>query len=96
MSMVKIKKAKSHHVHHRFKVQRRVAVTARDRSNQRFLLAEHWRTVAEADHQPAAEAILRGVRMDNRRAQFRVAEVWPEGANERVIIGPKENAARPG
>ncbi len=79
---------KRKHVHHRFKVQRRVEIRARDRSNKSFLFAEHWRTVAEADHLPAAERIFDGVRYDRPHDRFRVAEVWPEDTTPRVVIPP--------
>lgn len=81
--------AKPKHIHHRFKIQRRVNVTARDRSNKKFLFATQWRTVAEADHKPVAENILRDVKHDQPRKVFRVAEVWPADAEPRVVVSPR-------
>lgn len=72
-------------VHHRFRVQQRVQVKAKDRNNKSFLFAELWRTVAEADNLAPAEKVLDGTRRDNRRKEYRLVEEWPAGAAERVI-----------
>jgi hypothetical protein len=72
-------------IHHRYKIQRRVEVTARDRSNRRFLFAENWRTVQEADNITPAEKILNAERRDHQNRKYRLVEEWPAGSTPRVI-----------
>lgn len=73
----------------RFKVQRRVDLHARDRSNKRFLFAVIWRTVNEADKQITAESLLLKQKRDRPRSEFRLAEEWPIGAEPRPIFRMK-------
>jgi len=70
---------------HRFKVQRRKEVKARDRSNKKFLLAEIWQTVSVADRLATAEQNLQNAKHDQPRSTFRLTEEWPFGSSERVI-----------
>lgn len=77
----------------RFKVQRRVELLARDRSNKPFLMAIIWRTVAQADRQPVAEAMLTRAEAITPGKEFRLAEEWPMGTVVRPIPRTKRNAA---
>lgn len=70
---------------HRFKVQRRVEIRARDRSNKPFLFAEFWRTEVEADKLVTAENLLLKKKHDQPRARFRLAEEWPFGSELRPL-----------
>lgn len=70
----------------RFKVQRRVDVHARDRSNKPFLLGVIWRTVNQADKQATAESLLLKQKADQPKTEFRLAEEWPLGTLIRPIF----------
>lgn len=70
----------------RFKVQRRVEIWARDRSDKPFLLGAFWRTLQEADRQPTAEKGLAKQRHDRPHGTFRIAEEWPIGATLRPLL----------
>lgn len=70
----------------RFKVQRRVDLWARDRSNKPFLLGTVWRTESQADKQGTAENIMRRRLVERPAAEFRIAEEWPLGMNLRTIL----------
>lgn len=69
----------------RFKVQRRVDIFARDRSNKRFLFATTWHTVKEVDRQVTAEKVCGHTRREDPKHEFRIAEEWPIGSNLREI-----------
>lgn len=69
----------------RFKIQYRVDLTARDRSNKKFLLGIIWRTVSQADRIATAERVLLNRARDYPHREFRIAEEWPIGAELRVI-----------
>lgn len=71
---------------HRFKIQRVVAVKARDHSNKSFLFTELWREVGSAGRLADAEGRVRELRHMNPRRRFRVVEEWPRGAEPRVVI----------
>jgi hypothetical protein len=59
---------------HRFRIQKRVEVKARDLSNKPFLFSELWRTVAETDAINPAERKLNEERRAHRRSKFRLVE----------------------
>lgn len=73
----------------RFKVQRRVEVKARDRSNKPFLLGVIWRVVNEADKVTTAESLLLKQAHDNPESEYRIAEEWPIGTLPRPIFRTK-------
>jgi hypothetical protein len=83
------------YIHHRFKVQRRVELQARDTGNRPFLLGVIWRTVSEADHQAVAESLLDKQQSDNRESEFRIAEEWPEGTLPRPIFRARARRKKP-
>lgn len=69
----------------RFKIQERVDIKARDRSNKPFLLTRTWRTVSQCDKLPTAESALAGWQHDKPATQFRITEEWPIGSEQSVI-----------
>lgn len=70
----------------RFKVQRRVDVTARDQANRPFLFARYWLTLKQADKQVTAEKVLLSHKADNPTHEYRLAEEWPLGTEVRPIF----------
>lgn len=67
----------------RWKVQRRVDVYARDRSNKRFLFATTWHTVNEFDKFTPAEKVRQHQRREDPDHEFRIVEEWPIGSELR-------------
>lgn len=88
----RLKRPESHRraviLFHRYKVQRRFTITARDRSNKRFLFGDGWRTVVEADAKAVAETLCHRLKGDQPKKIFRAVEEWPEGAPHRLVVGP--------
>lgn len=76
----------------RFKVQRRVELKARDRSNKPFLLGVIWRSVNEVDRVATAETLLLKHQHDDPRTEYRIAEEWPLGTMPRPIFRTKTRA----
>ena len=68
---------------HRFRVQKRVQIKARDLSNQPFLFCETWRTVASAESITPAERMLNAERRMHERSKFRLVD--GVAGRERVI-----------
>lgn len=69
----------------RYKVQKRVDLLARDRSNKPFLLGVLWRTVSEADRKAHARAVKARQEAVHPAREFRVAEEWPLGTEARPL-----------
>ena len=70
---------------HRNKVQKRVDLLARDRSNRPFLLGVVWRTVGEADRKTQATAVKARQEAAHPARTFRLAEEWPFGTDVRPL-----------
>lgn len=71
--------------HRRYKIQKRVELIARDRSNKPFLLGVIWRTIGEADRKAQADATKTRNETAYPRRTFRVAEEWPSGTFPRPL-----------
>lgn len=69
----------------RYKVQKRVELLARDRSNKPFLLGIIWRTVGEADRREQARAVKARQEAAHPHRIFRLVEEWPLGTEARPL-----------
>lgn len=70
----------------RWKVQCRVDLMARDRSDTPFLLGTIWRTLSQVDHQATAENLLGKRQAERPDREFRIAEEWPIGTELRPLM----------
>lgn len=65
--------------HRKFKVQKRVRITAHDKSGRKFLLSEAWHTVVGADHLRDAQAAISVQRAERPQKEFRLIEQMARG-----------------
>jgi hypothetical protein len=59
---------------YRFRVQRRIRITALDKTGKRFLMGESWHTIAGLDYREDADWLIEKARAERPRCEFRLVE----------------------